>query len=74
MTKLSENGKVKIYLDFVNYLGETNESVVVAEFKNVNWALALTGKLSLQEIVDELNNIEDGSNEQNFTVYRYEEV
>lgn len=29
---------VKVYMDFMNYRGEVNESVLIAAFKNHNWA------------------------------------
>lgn len=34
----SKQLKAKVYLEQINYLGEVNDSVLIAEFKNVSWA------------------------------------
>ena len=30
--------EVKVYMEFINYLGEVTESTLIAEFLSMNWA------------------------------------
>ena len=33
-----KNAKAKVYIDFINYKGDVTDHVLIAEFRNENWA------------------------------------
>lgn len=38
MTKAEKMEQIKVYKEFVNYIGEVSDSVEIATFRNINWA------------------------------------
>ena len=42
-------GKVKVYIEYINYLGEVNDSYLIAEFISKNWAEIFINNLPTKE-------------------------
>ena len=46
MTKQERLDRVKVFIEFVNYVGEVNESVEIASFRNIMWASEFIERLA----------------------------
>lgn len=53
-TKIPRSEQIKIFIEFVNYLGEVNESQEIATFRGINWAKPLIKEI--QSIVKKQNS------------------
>lgn len=36
--KMNKSEQITVYMEFVNYLGEVNDSIEIANFRSINWA------------------------------------
>lgn len=50
MTKQEKIDQVKVFMEFINYLGKVNESVEIATFRNIGW-----GKSFIKDLLNHVD-------------------